>query len=78
MGKVMLDRVKNTRTMLRKNIIETILSEFDEQCMLLNQENRREKYHTMMESPFRFFRGSAYLFYYDVYENSILFSYTRR
>ena len=33
MGKVMLDRVKNTRTMLRKNIIETILSEFDEQCM---------------------------------------------
>ncbi len=66
MGKVMLDRVKNTRTMLRKNIIETILSEFDEQCMLLNHENRREKYHTMMESPFRFFRGSAYLFYYDV------------
>ena len=66
MGKVMLDRVKNTRTMLRKNIIETILTEFDEQCMLLNHENRREKYHTMMESPFRFFRGSAYLFYYDV------------
>ena len=37
MGKVMLDRVKNTRTMLRKNIIETILSEFDEQCMMLNK-----------------------------------------
>ena len=66
MGKVMLDRVKNTRTMLRKNIIETILSEFDEQCMMLNHDNRREKYYTMMESPFRFFRGSAYLFYYDM------------
>lgn len=66
MGKVMLDRVKNTRTMLRKHIIETILNEFNEQSMMLNQDNRREKYHKMMENPFRFYRGSAYLFYYDI------------
>ena len=66
MGKVVLDRVKNTRTMLRTHIIETILNEFDEQCMNLNEDNRKEKYTKMMESPFRFFRGSAYLFYYDM------------
>ena len=66
MGKVILERVKNTRTMLRKHIIETILNEFDEQCMLLNHDDRREKYKKMLESPFRFFRGSAYLFYFDM------------
>jgi len=66
MGFVMLDRVKNTRTMLRKNIIETILNEFDEQCMNLDHGMRKEKYSQMSESPFRFFRGSAYLFYYDM------------
>lgn len=61
-----LDRVKNTRTTLRKQIIETILNEFDEQCMQLNSNKRQEKYKKMLESPFRFFRGSAYLFYYDM------------
>ncbi|KAA9016485.1 DUF2252 domain-containing protein [Niallia endozanthoxylica] len=66
MGTVMLSRVKNTRKMLRQHIIETILNEFDEQCMELTREQRQEKYKKMMESPFRFFRGSAYLFYYDM------------
>lgn len=66
MGKVMLDRVKNTRTMLRKQVIETILNEFDEQCMKLDHEKRKVKYMKMLESPFRFFRGSAYLFYFDM------------
>jgi uncharacterized protein (DUF2252 family) len=61
-----LDRVKNTRTTLRNQIIETILNEFDEQCMKLDPNKRKEKYKKMLESPFRFFRGSAYLFYYDM------------
>lgn len=62
----MQDRVKNTRTMLRRQMIETILDEFDDQCMHLNYVMRKEKYEKMKESPFRFFRGSAYLFYYDM------------
>lgn len=66
MALVMLDRVKNTRTMLRRHLIETILNEFDEQCMQLKIDERKEKYRKMMESPFLFFRGSAYLFYYDI------------
>lgn len=66
MGNVILERVRNTRKTLRKHIIETILNEFDEQCMNLHQDDRREKYRKMLDSPFRFFRGSAYLFYFDM------------
>ncbi|WP_379970938.1 DUF2252 domain-containing protein [Ectobacillus sp. sgz5001026] len=73
MGFVLLDRVKNTRNVLRKHIIETILNEFDGLCMQLDHEKRSIKYKEMMESPFRFFRGSAYLFYYDM--TKIPFSY---
>lgn len=61
----LLNRVKETRKVLRKQQIETILNEFDEQTMHLGPEKRRLKYEQMMESPFRFYRGSAYLFYYD-------------
>lgn len=61
----LLNRVKDTRNVLRKHIIENILNEFDEQCMGLDNEKRKMKYSKMMESPFRFFRGSAYLYYYD-------------
>lgn len=63
---VLIDRVKETRDVLRKHVIETILNEFDDQCMGLDREKRKLKYTKMMESPFRFFRGSAYLFYYDM------------
>lgn len=73
MNLLMLDRVKNTKNVLRKHIIETIMNEFDKQCMKLDVKERKEKYHKMMESPFRFFRGSAYLFYYDM--TKIPFSY---
>lgn len=66
MRSFMLNRVKNTRIELRQHIIETILNEFDEDCMGLDQEKRKMKYKKMKESPFRFFRGSAYLFYFDM------------
>ncbi len=62
----LLNRVKETREVLRKHHMETILNEFDEQSMGLAVEKRRMKYQKMMESPFRFFRGSAYLYYYDI------------
>ncbi|RHW34721.1 DUF2252 domain-containing protein [Lysinibacillus yapensis] len=61
----LLNRVKETKKVLRKHQIETILNEFDEETMNLGPEKRLMKYEQMMESPFRFFRGSAYLFYYD-------------
>ncbi|WP_042476738.1 DUF2252 domain-containing protein [Bacillus ndiopicus] len=66
MEHVLFERVKNTRAFLRKNLLTTIFKEFDEQCMELTVEQRRTKYEKMLESPFRFFRGSAYLFYFDL------------
>ena len=66
MGEIMLERVKHTRSMLRKQLVETILNEFDGECMNLDHDQRKEKYKTMMDNPFRFFRGSAYLFYFDM------------
>ena len=62
----LLNRVKDTREVLRKLVIDTVLNEFDGHCMVLSDEKRKMKYTKMMESPFRFFRGSAYLFYYDM------------
>jgi uncharacterized protein (DUF2252 family) len=66
MGEGILERVKHTRTVLRKQLVETILNEFDGECMNLDPDQRKEKYKTMMDNPFRFFRGSAYLFYFDM------------
>lgn len=66
MMELLLDRVQHTRSALREHMLETIFNEFDVECMGLDEEKRKIKYHEMMESPFRFFRGSAYLFYYDV------------
>ncbi|EON73679.1 DUF2252 domain-containing protein [Lysinibacillus sphaericus] len=66
MEHALLEQVKHTRIFLRKEQLETIFEEFDVQRMGLNEEQRLEKYRKMRESPFRFFRGSAYLFYFDV------------
>ncbi|MBS2970986.1 DUF2252 domain-containing protein [Metabacillus sp. KIGAM252] len=60
------DRANTTRRKLRYQTIDTILNEFDGEIMGLNREMRAEKYRKMAESPFRFYRGSAYLFYFDV------------
>lgn len=58
--------VSMTRMELRKKTLETVLTQFDCEVMGLNQQAREEKYKKMGENPFRFFRGSAYLFYYDM------------
>ncbi|MBP3039496.1 DUF2252 domain-containing protein [Bacillaceae bacterium Marseille-Q3522] len=69
----LLARVKETRKVLRKQLLETVFHQFDEEIMGLDTEMRFEKYRQMMENPFRFYRGSAYLFYYDM--TKIPFSY---
>lgn len=58
-------RVKETRKSIRKHLLEQIFHEFDVETLRLSEEGRQEKYRKMVESPFRFFRGSAYLFYFD-------------
>lgn len=58
--------VQKTRRALRSNILETVLNEFDSRITGLSHDKRKQKYRQMAENPFRFFRGSAYLFYYDV------------
>lgn len=54
-----------TRTKLRKNTLISIFEEFDRDLMKLDNAKRAEKYAKMSLSPFSFFRGSAYLFYFD-------------
>lgn len=51
---------------MRKEQLYRSFEDFDAECMQLTPENRKEKYAKMVESPFRFFRGSAYLFYNDM------------
>ncbi|MYL53952.1 DUF2252 domain-containing protein [Pontibacillus yanchengensis] len=66
-------RIKDTKKYLRKQTLHTILEQFDAEIMELSKTDRKAKYDKMKEDPFSFFRGSAYLFYYDV--SNIPFSY---
>ncbi|MBQ0140324.1 MAG: DUF2252 family protein [Kurthia sp.] len=66
MGNQLLKRVRETRVSMRKQQLYLVFEDFDKECMQLTLDNRREKYAKMLESPFRFFRGSAYLFYSDL------------
>jgi uncharacterized protein (DUF2252 family) len=61
-----IERVKHTRKKLRLQTISHVLDEFDGPIMNLSNDKRRLKYMKMAESPFSFYRGSGYLFYYDV------------
>jgi uncharacterized protein (DUF2252 family) len=60
------ERVKLTQNKLRKRTLSAIFQEFDQKIMKLERGKREEKYLKMSETPFSFFRGSAYLFYFDV------------
>ncbi|WP_155592615.1 DUF2252 domain-containing protein [Lysinibacillus cavernae] len=73
MEHALLEQVKHTRTNLRQRQLETIFEEFDVQRMKLTDTQRLEKYRKMLESPFRFFRGSAYLFYFDMTKTTSIF-----
>ncbi len=60
------ERIRKMRRTIRSQIVEAILDDFDEGLMELTADARAAKYAKMSESAFRFFRGSAYLFYFDV------------
>lgn len=60
------ERVKQTQRKLRKQTLTAIFDEFDGKLMALDRKKRTEKYKKMAGGPFSFFRGSAYLFYFDV------------
>lgn len=66
MNEQLLEFVQNTRNDMRKQQLYRVFKDFDTECMQLTAENRKEKYEKMLESPFRFFRGSAYLYYSDM------------
>lgn len=57
--------VIRTRSKLRKDLLISIFEEFDGSIMALSPDKRTEKYSKMALSPFSFYRGSAYLFYFD-------------
>ncbi|MDO7906951.1 DUF2252 family protein [Paenibacillus sp. JX-17] len=60
------EQVTRTRSRLRRQQLRAIFEEFDGKLMKLDREARVEKYRIMAQSPFSFYRGSAYLFYFDV------------
>lgn len=57
--------VIRTRTKLRKDLLISIFEEFDGNILGLSPEKRAEKYQKMSLNPFSFYRGNAYLFYFD-------------
>lgn len=58
--------VLRTRKKLRLDTLISIFDEFDGERMNLSDDKRAEKYRKMALNPFSFYRGSAYLFYFDV------------
>ncbi|WP_283153813.1 DUF2252 domain-containing protein [Guptibacillus hwajinpoensis] len=66
MSSISTEHIKNTRSYLRKQTLQMIIEQFDSTLMKLTKAERNTKYQKMSESPFSFFRGSAYLYYYDV------------
>ncbi|RCW44931.1 DUF2252 domain-containing protein [Paenibacillus prosopidis] len=66
MDSKLTERVKLTQNKLRKRTLSAIFQEFDNKIMMLERGKRAEKYQKMAATPFSFFRGSAYLFYFDV------------
>lgn len=65
MTKRMKEHILMTQKKLRKETVETVLTQFDGGLLGLNYTNQRRKYEKMLKSPFQFYRGSAFLFYYD-------------
>lgn len=60
------ERVKHTQKKLRLLTISSVLTEFDCHIMGLDEGKRKLKYEKMAISPFQFYRGSSYLFYFDM------------
>ncbi|WP_322906281.1 DUF2252 domain-containing protein [Paenibacillus sp. SGZ-1009] len=65
MNSTITENVIRTRTKLRRDTLISVLDEFDGVIMQLDAAKRAEKYRKMAQTAFSFFRGSAYLFYFD-------------
>jgi uncharacterized protein (DUF2252 family) len=61
-----IERVKHTQKRLRLQTLIHVLDEFDGHIMNLHKDKRRMKYLKMALSPFSFYRGTGYLFYFDI------------
>ncbi len=59
------DRIQAAKQTLRMQTVEIILNEFDGELLGLDSEKRSRKYKKMLKNAFQFYRGSAFLFYYD-------------
>lgn len=66
MNDKLTDQILKVRGNLRMETIGIILDEFDGEMLRLDSDKRKRKYSKMLNSPFQFYRGSAFLFYYDV------------
>ncbi|MDP4096279.1 DUF2252 domain-containing protein [Paenibacillus sp. P96] len=65
MTSAITEGVLRTRAKLRKELLHSVFHEFDGSLMNLEEPKRIEKYRKMSQSAFSFYRGSAYLFYFD-------------
>ncbi|MFZ3576829.1 DUF2252 domain-containing protein [Virgibacillus sp. DJP39] len=65
MANKMMEHILLTRKRLRTETVKAVLMQFDGELLKLNYDNQRTKYKKMLASPFQFYRGSAFLFYYD-------------
>lgn len=65
MATEMMEHILETRQKLRRETVKTVLTQFDGELLGLNYTNQRRKYEKMLANPFQFYRGSAFLFYYD-------------
>ncbi|GAA5415941.1 hypothetical protein Pryu01_00973 [Paraliobacillus ryukyuensis] len=59
-------KVQETNLLLRKQSLQTILDQLDGEVMQLSKTDRKKKYRKMKQNPYSFYRGTAYLYYYDV------------
>ena len=60
---------KNCKEANREHVISTLLEQVDGTSP--NDAKPCAKHHAMAANPFRFYRGSAQLFYYDIYHKHI-------
>lgn len=61
----MMEHILFTRQKLRKETVKTVMTQFNGELLGLDYTNQQRKYKKMSTNPFQFYRGSAFLFYYD-------------
>ncbi|AQQ54535.1 DUF2252 domain-containing protein [Planococcus lenghuensis] len=61
-----MESTKKLKARLRKYTIAEVLNHYDGEILGLDRQKRSVKYKKMSRNPFRFYRGSAYLFYFDI------------